>query len=574
MQKTYSYAEFPYVQSAAQRSGVVQRHPLVIIGAGPVGLSLALDCAARGLACVVLDDNNSVSIGSRAVCYAKRTLEVWDRLGVAAPLVEQGVNWQIGKVFFRDELAYQFDLLPQTAHHMPAMINLQQYYLEAALVAACQRQPLVDLRWKHKLSALTQADAEGDDSPARLTITTPDGSFQAEADWVVACDGANSDTRQMLGADFAGKFFQDRFLIADVVLEDSGAALPAAQQACATASGWQQLGSAPERWFWFDPPFHPGQSVLLHKQCDNVWRIDFQLGWDADPVQEKQPENVIPRIQAMLGPHTRFELEWVSVYQFACRRIKQFRHGRVLFAGDAAHQVSPFGARGANSGVQDADNLAWKLAAVLARRAPAALLDSYHAERSFAADDNLRQSTRSTDFISPKSRTSLRLRNAVLELAKTEAFARPLVNSGRLSTPTPYLTSALNTPDAPSDEFAAGMQPGSPCADAPLLKAGQAGKAGWLLQQLGQGFVLLSFGALPDLSDWPELSACQPLAVGRDIEDSAGLIAQRYDGRPGSVYLIRPDQYVAARWRHFDAAKINAALRRCLAFETHTGGQE
>ena len=575
MQKTYSYAEFPYVQSAAQRSGVVQRHPLVIIGAGPVGLSLALDCAARGLACVVLDDNNSVSIGSRAVCYAKRTLEVWDRLGVAAPLVEQGVNWQVGKVFFRDELAYQFDLLPQTAHHMPAMINLQQYYLEAALVAACQRQPLIDLRWKHKLSGLTQAEAgsaaEGDDSPARLTITTPDGSFQAEADWVVACDGANSDTRHMLGADFAGKFFQDRFLIADVVLADGGSALPAAQQASttgsATAFGWQQLGSAPERWFWFDPPFHPGQSVLLHKQCDKVWRIDFQLGWDADPVQEKRPENVIPRIQAMLGPHARFELEWVSVYQFACRRIKQFRHGRVLFAGDAAHQVSPFGARGANSGVQDADNLAWKLAAVLARRAPAALLDSYHAERSFAADDNLRQSTRSTDFISPKSRASLRLRNAVLELAKTEAFARPLVNSGRLSTPTPYLTSALNTPDEAADEFAAAMQPGSPCADAPLHKAGQAG---WLLQQLGQGFVLLSFGVGPEFAD---VFGCRSMAVGRDIDDSAGLIAQRYDGRSGTVYLIRPDQYVAARWRQFDAAKITAALCRCLALDPHTGGR-
>ena len=570
MQKTYAYAEFPYVQSAAQRGGLLQRHPLVIVGAGPVGLSLALDCASRGLASVVLDDNNSVSSGSRAVCYAKRTLEIWDRLGVARPLVEQGVNWQVGKVFFRDQLAYQFDLLPQPAHHMPAMINLQQYYLEAALVAACQRQPLVELRWKHKLSGLTQAEAGGhadglgNDGPALLTIETPDGSFQAEADWVVACDGANSDTRQMVGADFVGKFFQDRFLIADVVMADAAAAPPATPDT-ATA-GWRQLGTAPQRWFWFDPPFHPGQSVLLHQQCDNVWRIDFQLGRDADPVQEKKPENVIPRIRAMLGADVRFELEWVSVYQFACRRIQQFCHGRVLFAGDAAHQVSPFGARGANSGVQDADNLAWKLTEVLARRAPVALLDSYHAERSLAADDNLRQSTRSTDFISPKSRASLRLRNAVLELAKTQAFARPLVNSGRLSTPTPYLTSTLSTPDEVADEFATAMQPGSPCADAPLLKAGQAG---WLLHQLSD-FVLLSFGALPELPDVP---GCRSLVVGRDIEDSAGLIAQRYDGRPGTVYLIRPDQYVAARWRQFDALKISTALRRCLALGPLPAGQ-
>jgi 2-polyprenyl-6-methoxyphenol hydroxylase-like FAD-dependent oxidoreductase len=158
---------------------------------------------------------------------------------------------------------------------------------------------------------------------------------------VIACDGANSDTRRMVGAEFTGQFFQDRFLIADVVMK---------------------AGFPTERWFWFDPPFHRGQSVLLHKQADNVWRIDFQLGWDADPEEEKKPENVIPRIQAMLGPEAEFELEWVSVYQFACRRIDRFRHGRVLFAGDAAHQVSPFGARGANTGVQDIDNLVWKLA--------------------------------------------------------------------------------------------------------------------------------------------------------------------------------------------------------------------
>ena len=148
-----------------------------------------------------------------------------------------------------------------------------------------------------------------------------------------------------------------------------------------------------ERWFWFDPPFHPGQSVLLHREADNVWRIDFQLGWDADPEAEKQPERVMPRIRAMLDSQgyaqIGFELEWVSVYTFPCRRMASFRHGRVLFAGDAAHQVSPFGARGANSGVQDADNLLWKLQLVLDGAAPAALLDSYSAERAFAADENL-----------------------------------------------------------------------------------------------------------------------------------------------------------------------------------------
>jgi 3-(3-hydroxy-phenyl)propionate hydroxylase len=226
-----------------------------------------------------------------------------------------------------------------------------------------------------------------------------------------------------------------------------------------------------ERWFWFDPPFHPNQSVLLHKQADDVWRIDFQLGWDADPVEEKKPENVIPRIREMLGEHVEFELEWVSIYQFACRRMRISASARVLFAGDAAHQVSPFGARGANTGFQDIDNLGWKLKLVLDGHADERLIDSYTAERAFAADDNLLNSTRSTDFITPKSAMSRRYRNAVLELAEDRPGIRPLVNSGRLSRPTPYAKSSLNTPD--DADFKGKMAPGTNCDDAPVSVDGK-----------------------------------------------------------------------------------------------------
>ncbi len=542
MLNTYTYPEFDYVQSPEQAAGTVKRHPVVIIGAGPIGMTQALDLASRGVASVVLDDNNTVSIGSRAVCYAKRPLEIWDRLGLGEGYAQRGIQWKVGKVFFRNDLAYQFDLLPEEHHKMPAMINLQQYYLEEELVKACDASPLVDLRWKHKLLSLEQTSGTGDDV-ATLTVETPDGVFKLQADWVIAADGANSDTRRLVGADFTGHFFQDRFLIADVVI--SKTEFPT------------------ERWFWFDPPFHRNQSVLLHKECDNVWRIDFQLGWDADPVEEKKPEKVIPRIQAMLGPDVEFELEWVSVYQFACRRVDNLRHGRVLFTGDAAHQVSPFGARGANTGVQDCDNLAWKLAAVLTGDAPLALLDTYHEERAWAADDNLLNSTRSTDFITPKSRASLRLRNAVLELARTEPFARPLVNSGRLSTPTPYVQSSLNTPD--SDVFTGLMSPGTNCADAPIQFSSPSGTHnGWLLNRLGQGFTLLSFGPGAQSVSVGNVTA-QVLEVGKDLIDAHGVLAQRYDARPGTVYLIRPDQHVAARWRAFDATTAQAALKRALA---------
>jgi 3-(3-hydroxy-phenyl)propionate hydroxylase len=534
MFQTYTPPQFAYQPSAEQASQTVQRHPVVIVGAGPVGLTQALDLASRGVPSVLVDEDNTVSRGSRAVCYAKRSLEIWDRLGLGEAFASQGVQWQVGKVFFRQALAYQFDLLPEAEHKMPAMVNCQQYHLEAQLVQACEDSGLVDLRWKHKVLSLQQHEDH-----ARLNVETPDGIYRIEAQWVIACDGANSSLRGMVGAEFKGQSFQDRFLIADVVMK---ADFPT------------------ERWFWFDPDFHRKQSVLLHKQADNVWRIDFQLGWDADPVEARKPENVMPRIQAMLGKDVAFELEWVSVYQFACRRIDKFRHQRVIFAGDAAHQVSPFGARGANSGVQDCDNLGWKLKAVLAGDAPVTLLDSYHDERACAADDNIGHSTRATDFITPKSRSSTRLRNAVLELARTEAFARPLVNSGRLSMPTPYLDSSLNTPD--SHSFESPLRPGTPAADAPIQIQGQAA---WLLNQLGQGFTLLSFGPASEVS--VNRHTARVLEVGRDMGDAKGLLKQRYDGQPGTVYLIRPDQYVAARWRHFDAQAVQTALRRALTLD-------
>ncbi len=523
--------EFGYVRSPDQDSATPARHPVVIVGAGPVGLSLAIDLAQRGQRVLVLDNDHKLSIGSRAICFAKRTLEIWDRLGVGQSMVDKGVSWNLGRVFHQDQPVYQFDLLPEDGHERPAFINLQQYYAEAYLVERALQLPGVEIRWHNRVTACTPHGGG-----AALTVETPEGSYRLEAQWVAACDGARSPLRGMLGLESRGRIFQDRFLIADVKME---ADFPA------------------ERWFWFDPPFHPGQSVLLHRQPDDVWRIDFQLGWDADPEEAKKPENIVPRVHALLGRDVPFTLEWASVYTFACLRMDQFVHGRVVFVGDAAHGVSPFGARGANSGVQDAENLAWKLDRVLRGQAPEALIATYGAEREYAADENILNSTRATDFITPKGEISRLLRDAVLDLARDHPFARRIVNSGRLSVPATLHGSPLNTPDA--DHFAGTQVPGAVLLDAPMERAGQPT---WLLRELGEGFTLIVFGPAPDWAAGME--GLKVLSIGGDLADPRGLAAQRLDAQPGTAYLVRPDQHVCARWRAPSAPAVRAAIARAL----------
>src|ERR1700761_7473140 len=501
--------QFGYRRHPHQDRTDPAEHPVVVVGAGPVGLSLAIDLAQRGQNVVLLDDADRIGEGSRAICFSKRSLEYWDRLGGGDRMVDKGVVWSVGRIFHGPSQLYQFNLLPEEGHKRPAFITLQQFYAEAYLVDRVQELAEIDLRWRNRVIGLEQHNDH-----AVLTVETPEGPYRIRAAYVVACDGARSSLRQVVGAEFAGQVFEDQFLIADVKMT---AEFPT------------------ERWFWFDPPFHQGRSALLHKQPDDVWRIDLQLDRDADPIVEKQPENVRPRIARMLG-HEQFDFEWISLYKFQCRRMARFLHGRVIFAGDAAPQVSPFGARGANSGLEDAENLGWKLDRVLRKTSPEALLESYHVERSQAADENIRESTRSTDFMAPNSPYEARLRKAVLSLAKETEFGKRMVNGGRLSVPSVYETS-LSTAD--DDEWQGGPRPGASMVDAPI--GGFAGEATYLTDafvQCGRGFTLIEF-ANGAAVDHPEDIAV--IRIGpQAFADPEGLAVQRYAAEPGAAYLLRP----------------------------------
>jgi 3-(3-hydroxy-phenyl)propionate hydroxylase len=545
----YQHVRLPY-RTAPEIGGAPARRTVAIVGAGPVGLAAAIDLAQHGVQCLVLDDHDTVSVGSRAICWSKRTLEIFDRLGVAAPMLAKGVTWRIGRVFHRDRELYHFDLLPEGGHKMPAFINLQQYYAEQYLVERAQQFPaLIELRWKHRVSGL---ERRGDG--AVLNVDTADGAYQVQADWVLAADGARSTVRALLSLPFEGQAFEEKFLIADVRLD---ADFPG------------------DRRFWFEPVFDRGQSVLIHRQPDNIFRIDFQLGADADAQAEMQPESVLRRVRGIVGAEVSCELDWCSVYSFRCARLERFVHGRVVFVGDSAHVVSPFGARGGNGGIQDVDNLCWKLALVCTGRAPESLVESYDAERVHGAEENIRNSRRTTAFMTPKTPVEKLFRDSVLALARDFPFARQLVNSGRLSRPCSLAGSAAIADD---DGGVAGpMRPGTACADAPVTD--RQGRPCWLLDHFGGHFTVLGFAS--DAAGLAQLEHAfgtggpaggaallavtpRPLPGGTAVQvvDAQGLVRSRYGGADGVIYLIRPDQHVAARFARPDRAALERAWRR------------
>jgi 3-(3-hydroxy-phenyl)propionate hydroxylase len=497
-----------------------EKAKVVIAGTGPVGLAQAIDLGQRGHEIVLLGRFDFVPAGSKAICFSKRSLDILDRLGVGEKAAAAGVAWDVGKVFWKDarDPIYQFDVQPAKNQKMPGFINLAQYKLEDLLLDRIAELPNVDLRWGHEVAAVEPGTAG-----VTVGVRSAAGDYHIDAEWLIACDGNKSSVREFLGLKFDGRVFEDNFLIADIRMK----------------------GEQPsERWFWFDPPFNPGRSALMHKQPDDIWRLDFQLGWNIDRDACVRPENVDPLVRAMLGQDVDYEPEWFSVYTFQCRRIARFVHGRVVFAGDSAHLVSPFGARGCNGGLADICNLGWKLDLVLRDEADFSLIESYNEEAIISADENILHSTRSTDFLTPKSKVSTSFRDAVLSLSRTYPFARSFVNSGRLSTAVIYPESSLNTRDV--DDWAdEGIAPGSPIIDAAV-------DGGWLLEAVGEHFTLLGYGDPGfQITGVPYI----------DLADADTAVA-RFALTQGSLYLIRPDQYVAARWKTPTEFGVNAALMK------------
>lgn len=471
-------------------------HPVVIVGAGPVGLTLALRLADLGVASRVLEAGSRLrGEGSKALCMQRETLESWSRLGFGEEVAARGVAWALGRTYYRGRELFQTRFPAVGQDHFPPFVNVSQTEVERLMVAHAEASPLVELSWEHRVAGLSH---DGDE--VALTVQTPDGTTSVRGAWVVAADGSRSAVRDLLGIGFPGHSHQDRFLIADIRAD---------------------LPFPEERRFFFDPPWNPGRTVLVHPQPDSVWRIDWQVPPDFDLDAERESGRLDERVRRIIG-EADWELVWLTVYRFHQRVAETFRDGRVLLAGDAAHLMSPFGARGLNSGVGDAENLAWKLALVLGSAAPGELLETYAVERRAAALENLAVTDATMRFMVPPGRRRLLVRNAVLRGSRWSRRARARVDSGRLAEPHGYTAS----PIVEVADGAAGPAPGAVVPDGPCTVL----SAGWLVDEAAR----TSPGA--PVSRLRQLVGRQVIAVV--LAPSGAHVRGLIDAVPGHVPLV------------------------------------
>jgi 3-(3-hydroxy-phenyl)propionate hydroxylase len=502
-----------------------QHVPVLIAGGGPVGLTLAALLGRRGIRTLVVEADAGYCTGSRAICISRRSQEILGWVGADGPLVEKGLPWTGGRSHFRDAEVLHFSMASDPAERFAPMLNIQQFYVEEYAHRAAQAAgDAVEVRWSSRVAGVRQT-AEG----VEADVEGPDGERSTvRADWLVACDGGRSTVREQLGLQFNGMQYDGRYVIVDI----------------------EQATQRPvERLAWFDPPSNRGSTILMHRQPDNVWRIDYQIGDDEDPAEAVKPENVLPRVQShlqMIGETAPWKPLWISIYNAKCLTLDAYRHGRVLFAGDAAHLVPIFGVRGLNSGLDDAGNLAWKLALVVQGHADDSLLDSYSQERVHATRQNIAYGAKSTEFMAPPHFGFKLMREAALRLAKESDAVRSLINP-RQSTPISYPASPLNAGD-PGDADAPAPRAGDPAPEA-LLDGGH------LTRRFGDGFVGLHFS---DGAPLPALAALTVYRIGHD--DGGGEAWQRYAAAEGTLVIVRPDGYILGRWPSCDAQAVAAAL--------------
>lgn len=518
------YFTYPRFEAPQGRSHLSARAMVAIVGAGPIGMTAALALARYGVRSVVFEAKETFNDGSRAICVARSSFHIFERLGVVAPFLQKALGWTMGRSFYRGRQILEFEMPDGPQEKFRPMYNLEQQYIEQFLYDAIAREPLIELRWQSAVTGV--ADVPGG---VRLQVRDALAEYEIEADWVLAADGARSEMRKLRGLRLAGENYEGRYVIADVQMAHD---YPTIRRAL------------------FDPDCRPGATILIHKQPDNIWRIDYQLG--AQESEEEAMREAVVRanvagVLAQIGHEGPWELEWWSTYSANTLALEDYRDGRVFFIGDSAHIVPIFGVRGLNNGLADADNIAWKLAYVIQGKASDAILDSYTPERRGATLDVFANATKSARFMTPPTRGWAVMRDAALGLGVWHEFAGQLANP-RQMTPYSYADSPIVSPD--TGGFSAGPMAG---AALPEVRVGE----GYLSDQLRPGFSVLVFD--PEIARQVDLAGVRVVTLARE-----GAAAQVLAAGPGSAYLVRPDGHIAGRWHQAQAAMIAQGYARAL----------
>lgn len=535
----YDYKIHPF-RRPPEMSGAASGAKAVVVGAGPIGMLTAINLARFGVPSILLEQELQVSHGSRAIVLTRRSMEILQHAGVAGPFLAKGLQWSSGRSFYKGKEVYRMIMPHDPDDRFMPGLNIQQQYIEEYLVDAVEKTGMVDFRWGSKVTGIEQT-AEG----VTLEVDTPEGAYTLKAPWVVAADGGRSQIRRLLGLRMEGRAYPGNFVIADIKAD---IALPT------------------ERLCHFDPAWNPGNNVLVHRQPDGIWRLDFRLPDEETAEAALEPALLGKRIELileMIGQKVPWQLDWATVYSANTLTLPDYVHGRVIFTGDAAHILPIFGVRGANTGFQDCDDLAWKLAYVANGRAPVSLLASYSSERVQAAREICEEGGKSTRFMTPPTAGYRLMRDAVLSFSLSEEFCKDLLH-WRTSRPHTYAHSPLNSFPVEDAAFS-----GGPACGAPIVNV-KLGADDYLFDRLQSGFHLFVFAepgsgvsaATAEVlrraatADVPVVrvlitpAASGPVEAGAAvvIRDPGGAVARRYAASPGTAYLVRPDMHVCARW--------------------------
>ncbi|MER5891526.1 FAD-dependent monooxygenase [Streptomyces sp. NPDC001876] len=529
--------------------------PVGIVGAGPVGMTLAARLASFGIPSVLFErDPELRKQGSKACLIQGDVLETLDKFGCAETIGAEGVTWTTARTYVRGKEIRAAEYTRRIGYG--PFVNISQFRIEQLLLEKAEADPLCEVRWAHEVTGVEQ-----DGDAVTVSADTPDGPRDYRCQYVIACDGVRSPVRKLTGVEWTGYSHRDRFLITDLKVK---------------------LPLAKERHFHYDPPFNPGRQLVMHPQPNDIWRIDWQLAPETDIEAERADGRFDKRVRAVIGD-VDYEIDWLSTYRFHQRVVEKFRLGRIFFAGDSAHSLPPYGSRGMNSGIQDADNLAWKLALVMQGKAEDSLLDTYHDERYAAARENLAVTEATIKFMVPPNLVRRLARKVLLSLSQPFQGARDKVNSGRMAEPHTY----VDSPVIQSAELHPLL--GAFAPDARITAPGAAR----IRQLYGAGFTVLHFAqdrgaarafAERALADTRGLDtnlvvvlregelAVPTAGPAADMPDGVTVLRDRdsvlreaYLAPEGTCLIVRPDGHIGALADTTRPELFAAALARCAA---------